>query len=263
MNKTILITGATDGIGLETAISLANQGHQVLLHGRSESKMAATLKAIPANSDAKGYLADLSSLSEVNELAEAVLEDYQHIDVVINNAGVLKLSNPITSSGVDARFMVNTIAPYCLTQRLLPAMTPTSRVLNLSSAAQAPVDINALQGKVKMSDMAAYSQSKLAIIMWSQDLAKQTNAPIVIAINPGSLLGTKMVKEGFNTAGRDISIGSDILCRLALDDEFSSASGKYFDNDAGSFAPPHADALNATKTSAVLQAMRKLIDDIT
>ena len=98
--------------------------------------------------------------------------------------------------------------------------------------------------------------------MWSRSLALtlEKDGPVIIAVNPGSLLGTKMVKEGFGMAGKDIHIGSDILCRLALEDEFNDASGLYFDNDSGQFSSPHHDALDANKCSAVVHAIVEVIE---
>jgi hypothetical protein len=93
--------------------------------------------------------------------------------------------------------------------------------------------------------------------MWSIHLASElgNNGPVILAVNPGSLLATKMVKEGFGMAGKDIGIGVDILVRLALDDEFQDASGLYFDNDAGQFASPHSDALDAQKCEKIVDVM--------
>ena len=134
-------------------------------------------------------------------------------------------------------------------------------MINLSSAAQSPVDPAALAGKVRLSEGQAYAQSKLAITMWSRSmaLALGPDGPAVIAVNPGSLLGSKMVKEAFGMAGGDIRIGAEILTRAALDDEFASASGQYFDNDAGRFAPPHRDALDPEKSEMVLSTIRAIL----
>ena len=161
------------------------------------------------------------------------------------------------------RFVVNTIAPYLLTQRLLPLMETSARVINLSSAAQAPVDLAALAGGRKLDDMAAYAQSKLALTMWSRHLALVLgkDGPVVVAVNPGSMLGSKMVKEAFGVAGGDIGIGAKILVRAALSDEFADASGSYFDNDAGRFAEPHPDALDPRKSAQVVQAIEALLRD--
>ncbi|TAM00391.1 MAG: SDR family NAD(P)-dependent oxidoreductase, partial [Rhodanobacter sp.] len=244
MLKTILITGSTDGIGLATARLLAAQGHTVLLHGRQPAKLADAAQALSGQAGAEPiatYLADLSRLSEVEGLAQAVAQRHARIDVLINNAGVFRTPETATPDGLDMRFAVNTIAPWLLTQRLLPSMETSGRVINLSSAAQAPVDLAALAGGRKLDDTAAYAQSKLALTMWSRHLALVLgkDGPVVVAVNPGSMLGSKMVKEAFGVAGGDIGIGAKILARAALSDEFSDASGKYFDNDTGRFAKPH------------------------
>jgi NAD(P)-dependent dehydrogenase (short-subunit alcohol dehydrogenase family) len=265
--KTILITGASDGIGLATAHKLAAQGHTLLLHGRSPGKLAAAataLSALPGVGHISTYVADLSSLGAVDQLGQAITTEHRHLDVLINNAGILKTPNTRTADGLDVRFAVNTIAPYRLTQRLLPLLSTSSRVINLSSAAQAPVNVDALAGRVTLDDMPAYAQSKLAITMWSRHMAQQLKAtgPLVVAVNPGSLLATRMVTEGFGIAGSDVSIGADILCRAALSDEFASANGLYFDNDTKRFADPHTDALDAHKSSAVVQAIEAVLQQL-
>lgn len=262
MKKTILITGATDGIGLETARKLSGLGHNLLIHGRNASKLDAAKNSLISQSgagDVEIYKADLSSLAVVAELAEAINSNHDKIDVLINNAGVLKTSSPMTPDGLDVRFAVNTVAPYLLTQRLLPLIGTGGRVINLSSAAQASVDLNALAGKANQADMEAYAQSKLAITMWTRTLASQPGSPIMIAVNPGSLLGTNMVREGFGTQGKDVNIGVNILCKAALDDAFSNASGQYFDNDIGQFSSPHPDALDEAKCQKTVDAIESII----
>ncbi len=262
MQKTILITGATDGIGLETAKRLLEQGHHVLLHGRSPEKLQKVEVELSALGTVESYIADLSDLKAVILLAKAVAEKHQSLDVLINNAGVLKAPNTTTADGLDVRFAVNTIAPYLLTKELLPLLGNDGRVVNLSSAAQASVDLNALAGRIsEMDAMEAYSQSKLAITMWSRSMSQSLgkSGATIIAVNPGSLLGSKMVKEGFGMEGKDIGIGAKILARLATEDEFSDASGQYFDNDKGQFAAPHPDALNDKKCGQVLKAIESLI----
>lgn len=261
MEKTILVTGATDGIGLETAKSLVSRGHIVLLHGRSSAKLETVAKALSAEGgQVESYLADLSRMADVEAMAKAVAEKHAKLDVLINNAGVFKTPEPITQDGLDIRFVVNAIAPYRLTQRLLPLMTPSGRIVNVSSAAQSPVDLAALAGQVTLpADFTAYAQSKLAITMWSRVLAQKPDSPIVVAVNPGSMLGSKMVKQAFGVAGGDIQIGANILTRAALSEEFATASGKYFDNDSGQFAAPHPDALNDQKSEAVVAAIEAIL----
>jgi NAD(P)-dependent dehydrogenase (short-subunit alcohol dehydrogenase family) len=254
MTKTILITGATDGIGRATALALAAQGHRMIVHGRSAEKLNALAQEI--GGDVTTVQADMSDLSQVAEMARDLKNSNDRIDVVINNAGVFKVPEPLTRDGLDVRFVVNTYAPALLSHLLLPIMPKDGRLVHLSSAAQAPVDVDAMQGKRHLNDMEAYAQSKLALTMWSQDFAAhRPDGPLSVAVNPGSLLATKMVREGFGTAGNDLKIGVDILTRAALSDEFSDASGRYFDNDSGAFAAPHVDAADADKVGKVVAAI--------
>jgi NAD(P)-dependent dehydrogenase (short-subunit alcohol dehydrogenase family) len=266
MPKTILITGATDGIGRETAHRLSAEGHHLLLHGRSAKKLAVVAEDLGRISGAgpvETYRADLSRLSEVAAFADKIATQHKCIDVLINNAGVFHTDAPITEEGLDIRFVVNTLAPALLTRRLLPLIPADGRIVHLSSAAQAPVDLDALAGKRRLEPSAAYAQSKLALTIWSQVLAKElgTNGPVSVAVNPGSLLATKMVKEGYGIEGNDVGIGADILVRAATTEEFAESSGRYFDNDAGRFAPPHADASDPVKVTAVVQAIEMAIAD--
>lgn len=264
MTKTILITGSTDGIGLETARALARSGHRVLLHGRNADKLAAVeaeLSGTGGSGRVETLRADLSRLAEVDALARDVASRHTHLDALINNAGVYRTARPETADGLDARFAVNTIAPYRLTLRLLPLLDPTSRVINLSSAAQAPVDLEALASPPRLAEGQAYAQSKLALTAWSRSLATSISkaGPAIIAVNPGSLLATNMVRQTFGIAGNDIRIGAEILVRAALSDAFADASGKYFDNDSGQFAPPHADARDAETGEAIIAAIEAVL----
>ncbi len=264
MSKTILITGSTDGIGLETARMLLEQGqgHHLLLHGRNHEKLEKVEAELSKLGSVETYVADLSDMNDVLTFAKALADKHETLDVLINNAGVLKTSETITKEGLDVRFAVNTIAPYLLTKKLLHLLGNSGRVVNLSSAAQASVEIDALTGKrTDLSAMDAYSQSKLAITMWTRTMAEllKNKSPIIVAVNPGSLLGSKMVRESFGTEGKDIRIGADILVRAALSDEFADASGKYFDNDSGQFVNPHSDALDQEKCLAVEDAIKKIV----
>lgn len=257
MKKTILITGSTDGIGLLTARKLAAEGHNVLMHGRSISKLESA--AVTVGGRVESFTADLSDLSEVRELAKEVRAKHGNLDVLINNAGVLKAPETMLGSGQDIRFIVNTLAPYLLTELLLPIIPTDGRVVNLSSAAQAPVNLEAMRGKVRLTDMEAYAQSKLGITIWTQEWVKScANAPVMIAVNPGSLLASKMVKEGFGISGNDLNIGADILVEAALSERFASVSGSYFDNDSGEFSDPHAAARDKDHAAEVMNTIRKL-----
>ena len=268
MPKTILITGSTDGIGLATARMLVPLGHHVLLQGRNPTKLEKTektLSALPGAGRVASHVADLSHLSDVAALARAVTEKHGELDVLINNAGVLKTAETRTRDGLDIRFAVNTIAPYLLTQRLLPLLGPSTRVINVSSAAQSPVDPKALAGQGHRSDLEAYAQSKLALTMWSRSMALSLgdDGPVIIAVNPGSMLGTRMVKEGFGVAGGDIRTGADILVRAALAEEFAAASGQYLDNDSGRFGSPHPDATEQRKVDGIVRIIEAVLAEKT
>ncbi|MEM9651437.1 MAG: SDR family NAD(P)-dependent oxidoreductase [Actinomycetota bacterium] len=262
---TILITGSTDGIGLATAEHLAGLGHRLVLHGRNPTKLDAAARAVDARrpgSVAAAVTADLSRLEAVDALAEAARVD--DLAVVVNNAGVFRTDDPITDDGLDVRFVVNTIAPYRLTRLLFDALPSDGRVVNLSSAAQAPVDLDALAGRRRLDAGEAYAQSKLALTMWSNHLAAEQgpNGPVVVAVNPGSLLATNMVRDGYGIDGNDIGIGVDILTRAAVGEEFAGATGRYFDNDARRFSDPHPDALDPAKNAALVAELDNLIPPV-
>lgn len=267
MSKTILLTGATAGIGLETARALAADGYHLLVHGRSADKLdevADALAALPGAGPVDRFVADLSMMAEVERLADEVTARHDRLDVLINNAGVYGAPDPTTADGLDVRFAVNTVASYLLTRRLLPRLGSDGRVVNLSSAAQAPVDLEALAGRRRLGDGPAYAQSKLALTMWSRALGHELgeDGPVVVSVNPGSLLATKMVKDAFGVPGQDVGIGVEILRRAALDDDFADATGRYFDNDAGRFAQPHPDALDAAKCEAVVRAVEAVLAEL-
>ena len=262
--KKILVTGATDGIGFETAKLLAREGQHLLIHGRSKEKIQSTVTKIKSafpNALVESYLADLSKFDDIYSLANAILKQHKSLDVIINNAGVLKMPSPITEDGLDARFVVNTIAPAIISELLLPILAKDGRIINLSSAAQAPVGSNALLGITKLNDdMQAYAQSKLALTMWVHEKAKELiSSQVVVAVNPGSLLASKMVKEGFGISGNDLTIGAQVLVDAALSDKFQGASGKYFDNDKGDFSNSHAFAQSQANRTELMSTINQII----
>jgi len=266
MKKTILVTGSTDGIGLATARMLLSMGHTVLLHGRSASKLnkvASMLSETATDGQIEIYVADLSRLDDVEAMAQAVMAKHAQLDVLINNAGVYVVPTVTSQDGLDIRFAVNTIAPYLLTKRLLPLMKSGSRVVNLSSAAQYPLNPQALTGPSNSSDGEVYAQSKLALTMWSRHMADtlKGDGPAIIAVNPKSMLASKMVKQAYGVNGHDLNIGAEVLCNAALADEFADASGKYYDNDIGRFAPPHPDALDQQKNAQIVRVMESILAD--
>lgn len=265
MSKTVLITGATDGLGLATARALVRQGHRVLVHGRSEDKLDAahqSLQGLDGGGALEIFQADLSELHGVDALAAKLAARDGELDVVINNAGVFRLpAGRRNSAGIDLRFFVNMIAPYRLTQALLPQIPVDGRVINLSSAAQAPVEPDAVIGRVDLDDGQAYAQSKLGLTMWSAWMAKRIgrDGPGIIAVNPGSFLKTKMVREAYGVSGNTIDVGVEALVGAALDDTFRRASGRYFDNDQGRFSAPHLDALDGEKCARLVDLLDAIL----
>ena len=255
MKKHLLITGSTDGIGKGVAGKLAAEGHDLYLHGRNKAKLDQTIadiKTRSGNPNIQGFVADLSVLSQVKSLAQQILDVVPVLDVLINNAGVYHGSG--NNQRLDLRMTVNYFVPYVLTHSLAPALQNSSRarIVNVSSAAQAPVSLAALSGTESLSVQAGYAQSKLALIMWSFDLARKLKSSNVIAVNPGSLLDTKMAQEAFGQVWSPAAKGVDILYDLATAPEYGNVTGVYFDNDKGSFSSAHPDAYDSDKIERML-----------
>ena len=219
------------------------------------------IKAASSNINIKGYQADFSKLEEVKSMAAKIKTDFQSIDVLVNNAGVFKATNSITENGLDLRMVVNYLASYELTQSLLPLLQQSSdsRIINLSSAAQATVSPQALEKNARLSDNEAYAQSKLAILLWSFYFAKLYPDITTIALNPGSLLNTKMVMEAYGKFWSSADKGADIIIELATDPKYRDLSGKYFDNDKGEFNEAHPDAYEDETIDALIVSTEKVL----
>lgn len=263
----ILITGSTDGIGKIAAELLAEKGHQILIHGRNDQKLKdvlASLQSISPNTKHYSYQADLSQLNHVESLAEEVSTNHSQIDVLINNAGVYNSLVSTNPNGFDIRFTVNYFAPLLLTQKLLPLLEKSTapRIINLSSAAQASVDLSALSGKKSINEREAYAQSKLALTMWSFYLSQQDIKPTVIPVNPGSLLNTNMVREAFNQVWGPAEKGAKILEELATSDKYEGVTGEYSDNDQGSFGQAHPDAYNPQKIQELIDCTEEVLGGV-
>ncbi|WP_432410034.1 SDR family NAD(P)-dependent oxidoreductase [Rasiella sp. SM2506] len=268
MKKTILITGSTDGIGKLTALKLAKEGHTIYVHGRNDTKLQSVISEIKEasnNNNIKGFVADFSDLEAVSRMAEQITTEVPKIDVLINNAGIFKSKVSQNKNGLDIRMVVNYLAPYVLTNAILPILKKSEapRIINLSSAAQSPVSEAVLTGAKQDSENNTYAQSKLALTMWSFHLAKQVPAISVIAVNPGSLLNTKMVKEAYGEHWSPAEKGVNILYDLALSEAYKNDSGKYFDNDKGEekgyFSPAHQDAYDEAKISKLISWTTALV----
>lgn len=195
-------------------------------------------------------------------MTEYLLQANTVFDVIINNAGVLKTDKPILNNGLDIRFMVNTISPYIICKELKNALSSDARIVNVSSAAQAKVEIAALAGQIHLrDDFQAYAQSKLALMIWTNQLAKSLiKTQSIIAVNPGSLLASKMVKDGFGIEGKDLSIGANILVDCALEPKFQQIKALYFDNDIGEFGEPDRSLFDSAHCKRVMTSLDTIIE---
>lgn len=268
MNKAILITGSTDGIGKLTALKLAKEGNTIYIHGRSEEKVnlvISELKTESNNQNIKGFVADFSDIDAVYNMAEQIKGEISKLDVIINNAGIFKTSAKSKFKSFDIRLVVNYFAPYVLTNILIPLLKKgnNARIINLSSAAQSKVTDAAMAGINIPNASEAYAQSKLALTMWSFYLANQLEDISVIAVNPGSLLNTKMANEAYGQHWSPASKGVDILYDLAVSKEYEGLTEKYFDNDKGNprgaFANAHPDAYDEALVSKLINKTKDLL----
>lgn len=264
MKKNILITGSTDGIGKLVAIKLAKEGHNIYVHGRNTEKLSDVISEIRAaskNENVSGFLADFSDLDSVKQMSDKIKKEVSQIDILINNAGIFFSSESRNKDGFDTRFVVNYLAPYLLTDELLPLIQKGNepRIINLSSAAQSTISYNAMLGNEKVSENGSYAMSKLALTMWSFRLAKELKDVTVIAVNPGSLLNTKMANEAYGTHWSPAEKGVDILYDLAILDQHKKKSGRYFDNDEVGYAQAHTNAYNDVAIDELIEITENII----
>src|SRR5215218_8491964 len=233
---TILVTGATDGLGKRVAGELAAKGTTVLLHGRSPERLEATLEEVRSQTSSQkvgSYLADLSSLAAVRDLADRILSEYDRLDVLVNNAGIIVQERKESEDGFELTFAVNYLAHFLLTSLLLPLLrdfTP-SRIVNVASAGQSPVDFSDIMLERGYDAMKAYTQSKLAQILFTFELAGRLSGTgvTVNALHPASLMDTKMVHATFGYTMSTVQEGADAAVRLAVSPELEGVTGRYFD----------------------------------
>jgi NAD(P)-dependent dehydrogenase (short-subunit alcohol dehydrogenase family) len=254
--QTILVTGATDGLGRALARELAARGATVLLHGRAKARLEDTRREIAeaTGSDRlRTYLADLASLEQVRRLGREVDAGQERLDVLVNNAGIGG-DGPRQQSadGHELRFAVNYLAPFLLTELLLPLLrrSAPARIVNVASVGQVPIDFDDVMLDRRYDALRAYRQSKLAQIMFTFELAERLRAAgesgvTVNALHPATLMNTKMALETFGYAMSTIEDGVEATLRLAVAPELEGVSGRYFDrlDDAAANAQAYdADA---------------------
>jgi NAD(P)-dependent dehydrogenase (short-subunit alcohol dehydrogenase family) len=232
----ILVTGATDGLGRRVAFELAGRGATMLLHGRSRERLEATIEEVRRDTGSEKvgfYLADLSSLGEVRALAEEVLAEQDRLDVLINNAGFIAGERGESEDGYELTFAVNYLAHFLLTRLLLPLLRDSApaRIVNVASAGQSPVDFDDVMLEYGYDPMRAYTQSKLAQVMFTFELARRLrdSGVTVNALHPASLMETKMVLETFGRSMSTVEEGAEATVRLAASPELEGITSRYFD----------------------------------
>ena len=240
-DQSILITGSTDGIGKLTALKLAKQNAHVLIHGRNKEKVKRVVDEIKkesGNQNIEGLTADFSSLAEVRKLGGEVISKYKKIDVLINNAGVGYSDPRYSKDGYELRFAVNYLAPFLFTQLLLPSLRnaakvpgrkETARIVNVSSIGQLPINFEDIMFEKKFDGVQAYRQSKLALIMFTIDLANQLREEriTVNSLHPGTFLNTNMVRKANIIPMGEPEIGADAEIYLATSTDMEGVTGKY------------------------------------
>ena len=249
-NKTVLVTGSTDGVGRLVARRLADQGARVLIHGRDRTRGQRLLKEIRAahRGSAAFSLADFSSLAEVRRLADTVRQECERLDILINNAGIgsggAGGKRETSQDGHELRFAVNYLAGFLLTRALLPLLMlgKPARIVNVSSLGQHPIDFDDVMLTRGYSGSRAYAQSKLAQIMFTFDLAREMDPEIVTAncLHPATYMATTMVRQSGVTPISTVEEGAEAILNLAVADELDGCSGQFYNGLRPSKPNPQA-----------------------
>jgi retinol dehydrogenase-12 len=248
--KTILVTGATSGIGRVTAAALAKMGAAVYCVGRDPQRTQTTVEAIQkesGNAQVHSLLADLASFQQIRSLAGEIRQHTQRLDVLVNNAGALFLRRKLSQDGIELTFALNHLAYFLLTNLLIDLLKSTAaeageaRVVNVSSAAHkgAKIHFDDLQFQRGYSGMRVYSQSKLANILFTYELARRLAESGVTAnaLHPGFVASRFATNNGLLAKigmrlMRFIAIspdeGAQTSIYLASSPEVKGVTGKYF-----------------------------------
>jgi NAD(P)-dependent dehydrogenase (short-subunit alcohol dehydrogenase family) len=236
-DKTVLITGSTDGVGRKVALELGKLGANVLLHGRNAQRAEETADEIrKGGGSATFYPADLSSLAEVRALAAAVARDHARLHILINNAGIgTRTGGPqrrTSADGHELRFAVNYLSGFLLTRLLLPLVKPCApaRIVNVASAGQAPIDFDDVMLTRGYDGAQAYMQSKLAQVMFTIDLAEELEGSGITAncLHPATYMATTMVREAGVSPISTVEEGADAILNLAVSPALADRGGLYF-----------------------------------
>ena len=243
---TVLITGATDGLGRGVARDLAARGAKVLLHGRSRDKLDALSAELGG---APSFQADLASLDDVRRLAAEVEDSTDHLHVLISNAGIGTgrpdgTTRQESKDGLELRFAVNHLAGFLLTLRLLRLLrrSAPARVVYVASLGQAPMDFDDPQLERGYSGSRAYGQSKLAQITTGFELAERLdpNEVTVTSLHPSTYMPTKMVLEERGASVDTLEAGVAATSRLAVDPDLEGVTGRFYDRRRETSPDPQA-----------------------
>ena len=246
--RTVLVTGATSGIGRATALGLATMGAQVAITGRDRGRTENAAREISAagGRNVEVFVADLSSQAQVRRLASEVLEGLPRIDVLVNNAGGYWSSRHVTADGLERTFAVNHLAPFLLTNLLLDRLerSAPARVVTVASNAHATgrIDFDDLQGELSYSGGRAYSQSKLANVLFTYQLARRMRGSAVTAnaLHPGVVRTSfgaedpariqRLLVPLLRPVMKSPAQGAATSIHLASALELEQVSGRYFAN---------------------------------
>lgn len=231
---TMLVTGATSGIGLETARRLAAGGSRVLVHGRSERTATLAANDVSTHGTAEPVWGDFSVFAQVRELADQVAATARALDALINNAGVYQHERTETADGHETTFQVNHLSPFLLTNLLVERLCDATqgRVVTVSSVAhfRGSVSLDDLDHRSGFDGYEAYADTKLHNVLFAQELSDRLKCAATTsnALHPGTV-ATKLLASGFPSAsGSSPADGADSSVYLATASEVAHTTGSYF-----------------------------------
>jgi NAD(P)-dependent dehydrogenase (short-subunit alcohol dehydrogenase family) len=266
--KTVLITGATNGLGRAVAARLARPGVTLLLHGRDRGRGAEIVaEAEHAGAEAAFYQADFSALREVRALGQRVASEHPRLHLLINNAGIgfgaRGSRRELSADGYELRFAVDYLAPVLLTECLLPVIVAAApaRIVNVASAGQQAVDFDDVMLTRGYNGTRAYRQAKLAMVMWTFDLAEtlRPRGVTVNALHPATFMDTYMVHEAGARPMSTVDEGVRAVLNLAVGDAGAKTTGAYF--DGLSPARAEAQAYDQRARERLRRLTRELLDE--
>jgi NAD(P)-dependent dehydrogenase (short-subunit alcohol dehydrogenase family) len=273
-SRVAIVTGATHGIGVWTALGLARRGGTVVIvardRGRGETSRRWVAERTPG-AIVDLLIADLASMNAVRALAAEIRERYPRLDILVNNAGLIRDRRELTEDGFETMFAVNHLAPFLLVHELRDLLTggAPARIVNLGSAAsdRAALALDNLHAEQRFSIMGAYGQSKLALMSCTLELARRLDGtgvtanvvhPGVVATNIGNLGGWKSVVF---TLLKPFLIspekGAETSLHVALAPELAAVTGRYFKGKAE--AAPNPIAQDRALAAALWDASMRMV----